>query len=268
MTRVAFFMLDGVRPDALAAAQCPHVNGLIERGVVTLQATGVMPCITLPSHTSIFHSVPPERHGITSNDWQPMARPVPGLFEAARAAGRRTAMVYNWEPLRDLARPGSLDAAFFRSSQHDPDGDDISAAAAVDLLRRDRPDFIFVYFGTVDAVGHDHGWMSPEYLAQLERVDAGLGCVLAALETDFAVVVQADHGGHDRDHGEPIPEDLTVPWLAAGPGLRRGHTITAAVNHVDTAPTIARLLGVAAPAAWEGRALDEIFAPDVAWKTN
>jgi predicted AlkP superfamily pyrophosphatase or phosphodiesterase len=260
VTRVAFFMLDGVRPDALTAAKCPAITGLMRRGAATLQATGVMPCITLPSHTSIFHSVPPERHGVTSNDWQPMARPVPGLFEVAHAAGLRTAFLYNWEPLRDLARPGSLDAAFFRSSQHERDGDDITAIAARQVLGRDRPDFIFIYFGTVDAVGHDYGWMSADYLAQLERVDVGLGSVLAELGDDCAVVVQADHGGHDRDHGEPIPEDLTVPWLVAGPGIRRGHRITQPVTHLDTAPTIARLLGLAPAPQWEGRCVEEIFA--------
>ena len=252
-------MLDGVRPDALSAAHCPAVQGLKARGSATLQATAVMPCITLPNHTTIFHSVPPDRHGVTSNDWQPMARPVPGLFEVVHAAGRRTAFLYNWEQLRDLARPGSLDAAFFRRSQHHRDGDDITAAAARAILTRDRPDFIFVYFGTVDAVGHDCGWMSPEYLAQLERVDAALGTVLAELTDDFAVVVQADHGGHDRDHGLPIPEDLTVPWLAAGPGIRRRFTITRPMSHLDTAPTIARLLGVTPAPQWEGRVLEEIF---------
>jgi predicted AlkP superfamily pyrophosphatase or phosphodiesterase len=253
------FMLDGVRPDALSAANCPAVAGLLARGSYTLRATAVMPCITLPCHTSIFHSVPPERHGITSNEWQPMARPVPGLFEVARAGGRRTAFLYNWEPLRDLARPGSLDAAFFRSSQHERDGDDITAAAARQFLAREKPDFMFVYFGTVDAVGHDYGWMSPEYLGQLERVDTALGSVLADLDDDFAVVVQADHGGHDRDHGEPIPEDLTVPWLAAGPGICRGYTVSGPVSHLDTAPTIARLLGLAPARQWEGRAIEEIF---------
>ena len=40
--------------------------------------------------------------------------------------------------------------------------------------------------------------MSPEYLVQLERVDAALGMVLAALSDDYAIVLQADHGGHDR----------------------------------------------------------------------
>lgn len=261
MPRVAFFMLDGVRPDALTATHCPAVAGLVARGASTMCATAVMPCITLPNHTTIFHSVPPERHGITSNEWQPMARPVPGLFEVARAGGLRTAFLYNWEPLRDLARPGSLDAAFFRGSQHHLDGDDVTAAAALRLLAQDQPDFIFVYFGTVDAVGHDYGWMSPEYLAQLERVDTALGRVLAGLGEDFAVVVQADHGGHDRDHGLAIPEDLTVPWLAAGPAIRRGYTIHRPVTHLDTAPTIARLLGLSPAPQWEGRALAEIFEP-------
>lgn len=261
MTRVVFFMLDGVRPDALSQAHCPNVGALLARGAASLRATSVMPCITLPCHTSIFHSLPPERHGITSNDWHPMARPVPGLVEVVHAAGRRTAFFYNWEPLRDLARPGSLDFAFFRNSQHAPDGDDATAAAVVQHLEREQPDFLFVYFGTVDAVGHDCGWLSPEYLAQLERVDRAVGVVLDALSDGDAVVLQSDHGGHERNHGQAIPEDLTVPWVVAGPGVRRGHKVQAPVSLLDTAPTIVRLLGLAPHPKWEGRSPEEIFEP-------
>ncbi|MBP7690774.1 MAG: alkaline phosphatase family protein [Anaerolineales bacterium] len=264
MSPVVFFMLDGVRPDALLAARCPNLAGIRARGASTLTATSVMPCITLPCHTSIFHSVPPARHGITQNLWTPMARPVPGLVEVLRAAGRRAAFFYNWEPLRDLSRPENLSHAFFTDSQHDPAGDDLVADAALNYLARAQADFMFVYFGTVDAVGHDSGWLSPEYLAQLERVDAQVGRVLAALPPDTALLVQADHGGHDRNHGENVPEDMTVPWMAAGPGVRAGHAIQAPVNLIDTAPTLARLLALTPPAAWEGRCPAEIFAEPAA----
>src|SRR4030095_15229243 len=121
----------------------------------------------------------------------------------------------------------------------------------------------FVYFGTVDAVGHDFGWLSPEYLAQLERVDEALGSVLPMLAADTSVIVQADHGGHERDHGLPIPEDLTIPWLAAGPGIRPCYRIPVPVSLMDTAPTIARLLGVAPHGKWEGRCVEEIFEAGV-----
>src|SRR5947209_6250390 len=108
---VVLVMIDGLRPDALARIDCPALSGLRERGASTLTARSVMPSITLPCHTSIFHAVPPTRHGITMNEWHPMARPLPGLMDMAKAAGRRCAVIYNWEPLRDLCRPLSLDFA-------------------------------------------------------------------------------------------------------------------------------------------------------------
>ena len=260
MAKVMLVMLDGVRPDAIEAARCPNVDGLRAAGASTMRARSLLPGITLPCHTSIFHSVPPARHGVTSNVWQPMARPLPGLFEVVREAGGRSAMLFNWEPLRDLGRPGSLDFFFFRSSQYQRDGDDVTADEAARLLAREQPDFMFVYFGTVDATGHDCGWMSGEYLAQLERVDAGLGRLLDALPGDYAVVLQADHGGHERDHGLDIAEDMTIPWLAAGPGVKQGHDIQAPVSLLSSAPTIARLLGIGPHHQWEGACLDEIFA--------
>ncbi|MBL8055104.1 MAG: alkaline phosphatase family protein [Anaerolineales bacterium] len=264
MAPVVLFMLDGVRPDALLAAACPNLTAVRARGASTLAATSVMPCITLPCHTSIFHSVPPSRHGILQNAWTPMARPVPGLIEVIRAAGRRAAVFFNWEPLRDLSRPGSLSHAFFADVQQEPAGDDLIAAEVLRFLARDQADFLFVYFGTVDTAGHDHGWMAPGYLRQLERVDAAFGRVLNALPAETRLLIQADHGGHDRNHGEDVPEDMTIPWIVAGPGIRAGHTIQAPINLIDSAPTLARLLGLTPPPAWEGRCPAEIFTDPAA----
>ena len=50
----------------------------------------------------------PTRHGIGTNIYTPMVRPLNGLFEQIAAAGGVSAMYYGWEPLRDAARPGSL----------------------------------------------------------------------------------------------------------------------------------------------------------------
>jgi predicted AlkP superfamily pyrophosphatase or phosphodiesterase len=259
MPPVLFVMLDGVRPDALTAAHCPALEALRRRGACTLSARSVMPSITLPCHTSIFHSLPPARHGITSNDWHPMARPVPGLVDLLGNAARSTAFFYNWEPLRDLNRPGSLWFSFFRNTAYQVDGDDEIAREAAHRIPTDRPDFAFLYLGTVDTVGHLCGWMSAEYLSQLERIDGLLGQVLSALPDDYAVIAQADHGGHERNHGTDRPEDMIIPWMAAGPGIRRGHAIAAPVSLLDTAPTLARLLAIAPHPEWEGRVVEEIF---------
>jgi predicted AlkP superfamily pyrophosphatase or phosphodiesterase len=52
-------MIDGLRPDAIVPADCPNLKALLARSAYSLTATSVMPSITLPCHTSIFHSVPP-----------------------------------------------------------------------------------------------------------------------------------------------------------------------------------------------------------------
>ena len=255
---VVFVMIDGLRPDALSAAT-PHLNALRARGASTLTASSVMPCITLPCHMSIFHSVPPGRHGVTSNIYQPMARPLPGLLDHAHAHGRRCGAVYNWEPLRDVGRPEVLDFAWFRDVSKQHDGDDLVTDAAIRHIAEERPDFAFVYLGTVDTAGHYYGWMSEGYLAQAARADGNLGRLLAALPATAHVLVHADHGGHERNHGTDTPEDMTIPWMLAGPHIKAGYTVAGPVSLLDSAPTLAELLGIPAHREWEGRCVREAF---------
>ena len=254
-----FVLIDGLRPDALAAARCSNLVTLCTRGAVTLHASSVIPSITLPCLMSIFHSAPPTRHGITTNDWIPMAQPLPGLADLACTAGLRSAFFYNWEPLRNLSLPGSLAFSYFRDNVTDSDGDQVIADEAVRYISSDHPDFAFVYFGTLDEAGHDYDYMSDGYLAQLERVDDALGTLLGALPADATVLVTSDHGGHDRMHGTDRPEDMTVPWIVVGPGIRPGYEVKTPVSLLDTVPTLARVLGIIPHPDWEGRCLDEIF---------
>lgn len=252
-------MIDGLRPDAIALAACPNLKTLLARSAYTLTAQSVMPSITLPCHTSIFHSVTPARHGITTNTWHPMARPLPGLMEVAHAAGKHCAFFINWEELRDLSRPGSLRYTYYRDNVYTPHGDLDIATHAAHYLQTDHPDFAFVYFGTVDTAGHHYGWMTEGYLTQIGIVDQALGTLLNALPPQATVFLQSDHGGHERTHGTDSPDDMTIPWLASGPGIRRGHELNGNISLLDTAPTIAHILGLNPHPQWEGQVIEEIF---------
>jgi predicted AlkP superfamily pyrophosphatase or phosphodiesterase len=254
-----FIMIDGLRPDAIPLADCPNLNAFIAAGSSTMNATSVMPSITLPCHTSIFHSVPPTRHGITSNVWTPMARPLPGLIDIAAAAGRTTAVFHNWEPLRNINMPEALTLSFYKNTSYQQDGDNIVAAEAARMIPAHKPDFAFIYLGTVDTWGHAYGWMSDEYLKQVAHVDAQLGVVLNALPADAAVIIQADHGGHDRGHGTDMPEDMTIPWMVRAPGVKAGYTIRRPVSLLDTAPNLAHFLDLRPHAQWEGSVVEEMF---------
>lgn len=260
MSKVVFVMLDGVRPDAITAAVAPTVQQLCATGAYTFKARSVMPSVTLPCHTSIFHSVPPSRHGIVTNDWQPMARPLPGLVDVAKEANLRCGFVHNWEPLRNLNRPANLYFSYYLDNCYtDVLGDHEMARQAVQAIQAHALHFTFVYFGTVDVAGHNYGWMSDGYLEQLTRVDGALAILLDGLDDETTIVVQADHGGHERTHGTELEEDMQIPWIIAGPGIRTNHQIQSHVSLIDTAPTIAHILELPRHRDWEGKVVEEAF---------
>jgi predicted AlkP superfamily pyrophosphatase or phosphodiesterase len=263
---VVLFSVDGMRPDGMQRADTPTMDRLMAHGASTLTAQTVMPSVTLPCHTSMFRGVTPERHGITDNVWVPMARPVPSIIDLVALSNRAATSFYCWEPLRDLSMAGALDYSYYINYGTN-DGVDIDhavAAAAAGYLTRKRPAFMFVYLGVTDEVGHRHGWMSPEYLDAIAVADRAIQVVIDALEqadylSSTTLIVQSDHGGHDQTHGTTMPEDMTIPWLISGPGIRRGHAIQQQVHITDTAATIAQLLGIAQHRDWTGKPVQEAF---------
>lgn len=223
-----------------------------------------MPSITLPCAFSMLHGVAPEMHQVSTNR-HGGAVDIPGLIELADAASLNCAAFHNWEPLRDLSRPGALSLSFFYNARdRDLDADDVVAEEAVRLLPRHRPAFAFIYLGTADIAGHRSGWMSDAYLAQVQRIDRLVGRMVAAMSPATTVLLLSDHGGHDHRHGTDRPEDMLVPWMIAGPRIRAGRQIEGAVSLVDTAPTLARVLELEPPAVWTGRAVDEVFTDTAA----
>jgi predicted AlkP superfamily pyrophosphatase or phosphodiesterase len=248
-----------LRPDAISPARCPNIESLRRRGAWTFKAQSVMPSITLPCHMSIFHSLPPSQHGIlTNDDWPPEIK-TPGLVEVARAAGLKCAFFYNWEPLRNLSRPGCLTFSYFRENCKITDGDEVNALEAARFIEQIPLDFAFVYFGVVDEIGHVYGWMSDQYLAQVESADRALATVLKSLPDDSSILLQSDHGGHDRGHGTDLPDDMTIPWIVTGPHVRSNFEIPDTVSLLDTAPTLALLLSITPDPAWQGHAIESIF---------
>jgi predicted AlkP superfamily pyrophosphatase or phosphodiesterase len=257
------FVIDGLRPDALLLTDTPEIDRLIAQSASTMQAQAVMPSVTLPCHVSLFYATPPERHGVTSNTWQAPDPPIPGLIEIVHRAGLGTAALYTWEELRDLARPGSLDIAYYRRLG-EPEEDRVLeiGSLAARYIAEHKPGLSFVYLEAPDQAGHRFGWMSDPYLQAVHKCDRAIGVVLEALQEvgdlqDTIIVVTSDHGGHDHRHGADIPEDLLIPWIISGLGVRIGHTIETPISIMDTAPTLLHLLGIPLPGEWTGQIVSE-----------
>jgi predicted AlkP superfamily pyrophosphatase or phosphodiesterase len=261
--KVLLIILDGCRPDALQQANTPNIDSLWQSGAYTWNARSVMPSVTLPAHSSMFRGVSPQKHGVgADNVFVPSAAAFPSIVDIAKLGNMRTAMFYSWEQLRDLSAPGSLDLSYCMNATYGEDNDTPVALFAGAYLAEKQPDFCVLYLGDVDIKGHLFGWMSPEYMQAIEANDRAIGLALHALETAglrdaYTFLVQADHGGHGTDHGTDSPEDMTIPWILSGDGVKRRHEIQSPVNMVDTPATIAHILGLERPSVWEGKPVYE-----------
>ncbi|HWB62639.1 MAG TPA: hypothetical protein VG603_03940, partial [Chitinophagales bacterium] len=69
----------------------------------------------------------------------------------------------------------------------------------------------------------------------------------------------ADHGGIGKGHGGNTPDEVNVPFIIMGPGIKKGYTLKEKPRNYDTTATLAQILGLTPPDCWEGKVLTEIF---------
>ena len=131
------------------------------------------------------------------------------------------------------------------------------------------PNLVFVHIGEPDYAGHMFGWMGRAYGNAVRAADQAVAELLDKAEDrfgrgNFTVILTADHGGHDRNHGSEDPRDTTIPWIVWGKGVAAGVELPAGIRTMDTAATALWLLGVDAPPAWVGTARVKAFDDPVA----
>ncbi len=259
---IVLLSLDGARSDAITTVLPPALAG---RAAVARAAKTISPSLTLPSHASMLSGVAPWRHGVTFNDWRDgeayFTRTT--VFTEVTGSGGRAAAIVHKRKLLMLSPPGPglvvqyLAYPRFRQAA--------VVAHAARYLREQRPAFLFVHVADPDDAGHRYGWMTPEYLAVVAGVPALIEQFLQAFEeTGLAeqslLIVTADHGGHGRTHGTNRAEDMMIPWMVFGAGVRRGTVIDRLVTIYDTGATVLGALGVPVPSDWHGRMIREAFS--------
>ena len=257
--RVIILSIDGLRPDAILPAPMPNLTALMLGGAFSLGAQTVYPSVTLVSHSSMLTGLCPAKHGVDWNDYIPSRGYAQGtdLFDLAHASGLRTYIYAGKEKLQQVTEPASLDKFVYVN--------DRDLVVAERLIAEFPQDFgvLFIHFPLVDGMGHEYGWLSPEQLSVIRRADEALGLILAELDarnlrSETLIIISADHGGHGTSHGGSSPEDMTIPWIASGPGIV-AKTLTTAVHTIDTAATAAFALGLPLPTEWDGVPVYEAF---------
>lgn len=264
ISRVLVISFDGLRPDAIVAAEMTNLITLMQESAYTLSAQTIDPSITLPAHASMLVGTCPAKHIVRWNEYVPENGFALGtdIFDLAHASGLRTVIVSGKEKLRQLTEPGSLDFfGFIDETDRVKDITTLENMANGQL--REGFGVMLIHFPDGDLAGHENGWMSKQQLRAYKEDDRSLGLFLKTLQNegfydDTLIIVTADHGGHDTTHGTDVAEDMTIPWIIRGPRIAPGELETR-VYIMDTAATIAFALGLPIPTEWDGAPVYEAF---------
>jgi predicted AlkP superfamily pyrophosphatase or phosphodiesterase len=243
--RVLVVGIDGLRPDALMAADAPTLQTWREQGRSTLAAQTQLTADTVsgPGWASILTGVETERHGVWDNEVANLARhDVPTFLQTATDAGLATAISVQWSGAAILVEETATATRAF--------GD---ADAVADALRAQIADptldLIFAHFDDVDGAGHGHGFSAavPAYVEAIEAVDAQLATVAPLLagddDADWLLVVATDHGGEGTGHGPRDAANRTIPLIVVYADAEPGE-LPPGASHLDVAPTVLDWFGL------------------------
>ncbi len=263
--------VDGMSPDGVRKANTPVMDELMKNGAYTLNARGVLPTSSSTNWASMVSGAGPEKHGVTSNGWERddfgfpavttgMEPIFPTVFGVTRQQypDMEIGAIYNWGGFGRLIEKSALDL-----DATNPDVRE-TVAEAVKYIREKKPGLLFVHLDHVDHAGHHDGHKTALYYKAVEEADQYIGEIIQATKDagmfdQTVFIVSADHGGIGYSHGGESLDELEIPFIISGKGVKQGYLIRHDVFTYDNAATVAFLLNVEPPYSWTGRAVRSAF---------
>ncbi|SPT52440.1 Predicted phosphoglycerate mutase, AP superfamily [Actinomyces bovis] len=213
------------RPSTTAAAittlgtgALPGMTGMVGYAVLHPGKRNQLTEQSAPHPGQLLGLISWEHTTLDPRSWQD----VPTIFEglqitpgAARSHqdGAATPLAVAVSPAR-FSGSGLTEAALRGASHHGTDRLESRAGAAARALRQGTP-LVYLYVGELDHTGHQSGWTSQEWLAQLERLDRMLAELLRRVPRGTRILLTADHGMIDTKPSRRI-DIAKTPTLAAG----------------------------------------------------
>jgi predicted AlkP superfamily pyrophosphatase or phosphodiesterase len=269
---VFIISFDQGNPSLIQKTEMPTFHQMATNGARTWEAFTIVPSTTLPSHTSMLTGVGIQKHQISWNSYEPTNGlvKVPTIFSLAKERGLKTAMFVGKEKFKHLELPGTIDELVW--PQPDDDAKSVAKAFSTEFGKT-KPNLTFIHFRDPDTVGHATGAYSPEKVQALKDCDEALKTIKDAVAAAGVLeqsifILTADHGSHDTKnkdgktvgtHGDSRPEDVLIPWIVWGKGVKKDFTITTPVVQYDTAATALWLLNVPLPEHFWGRPVTSAF---------
>lgn len=270
---VVLIALDGWGAYSVPKADIPNIRALMENGCYSLKNRNVMPTVSAPNWASMFMGVGTELHGYTQ--WGSRKPEVPsrvvnerGIFPTIFSVLREqrpkaeTGCLYEWEGIKYLIdHEATSHHAQAPDYKQQPEG---LCQMAVDYIKEKKPAFCAVCFDQLDHAGHTSGHDTYNYYICLKQLDGYVGRIVQAVKDagmlkNTVFIITADHGGKDKGHGGKSLEELEIPFVISGKGIKTTGAFEESMRIYDTASTVAYILGVKQPQVWTGRPVYHVF---------
>lgn len=252
--KCVIIILDGFSSDYLTRlGPDSSLAGISKKGACCLIARSTYPTHTCTNHTTIMTGVGAARHGIVGNDRlgedgmssvkniQPEMIRVPTLYQAASAAGKKTAFVSGKDNMVSLFAEGlDVGVSNKRLTGYLSAAPELTDSSSNDeyyhynmnladwvfeslftVLEKEEPDLTVVNIQSTDYIGHRFGPGSEEMTACLQAVDVRLGELYRKMEKagmleDTAVIITADHGMTPSEKAIPLTALSFMKFPTAG----------------------------------------------------
>ncbi|ASW75390.1 hypothetical protein IQ37_02380 [Chryseobacterium piperi] len=222
--KVLFIGIDGCRGDVMMSANTPNIHNLVSQSVYSMD--GLCAATTWSGNgwstmlTGVWHT----KHNVQDNNFtNPNYINYPDFLSRAESynPNLRTISLVNWAPINDIIIKNA-DVKTNLST-------DLAVKnAAVNALKNDNPDILFLDFDDVDHAGHSYGFSSavPQYISALQTTDAYIGEIVNAMKNratynneDWLVVLTTDHGAVDNGHGGGNLSERSIFTIYSNPNF-------------------------------------------------
>ena len=263
--------VDALSPNGVINADTPVMDELMNNGSYTLNARGVLPTSSSTNWASMVSGAGPEQHGITSNGWERDEHTLPAvvqgeegifptIFNVARKQRPELEMgaIYTWSGFGRLIERSLLD---YDSNEK---SDELTVEKAINYIKKKTPNFLFIHLDEVDHVGHSLGHKTSHFYDAVAHIDQQIGKIIqstkeAGIYDKTTFIISADHGGIGYGHGGETLDEIEIPFIIFGKGIKKNYLIRNQVYIYDNAATAALLLGLNQPQAWIGRPVKTAF---------
>lgn len=250
-----------------------NLEGWVQSGDARVwKMRSVLPSTSACCYASIHTGVPPQVHGILSNEVRFKVEQ-PDIFGEVSKAGGKTGAVthsywseffkrYPFDMVNDIEydEPGSpithgrfhTMTGYNHKNQMTPSDVDLFATLTM-LCARHGIDYGILHTCTLNSMGHRFGHDCGEMDHALYAMDAMLAAYLPHwLKMGYEVIVTADHGqtnrGHHGGHDDEM-QDVALYYFGKGKGPKEDVLL----DQLSLAPTVLKQLGVKIPATMKAK---------------